>query len=252
MIRRPTPLLAGLFALSLSTLAGCQSAKPNVDQSGQPSIIAESAKNLEGMPYHVKSTTTITGDPGGAPDLNIVTEGDVATPRRARLTLSSPQQPGTVFELVLWDEDLYARPGSGDWQQLPAAQIAQLGPSPVDASAYLRGATGPAEDKGSEDVNGVKARRFGLTLNVPALVDQLDKLGRPIQQEIIKDAKMEVWISEGDALARRSKVSLNLTQAGGQTGGTLEMDTTAVDFGKPVQIELPKVAPAVPSSDPGR
>ena len=91
----PSPSPTPKDAVSwLTTLAGCQNAKPAVDQSGQPPIIAESAKNLEGMPYHVKSTTTITGDPGGAPDLSIVTEGDVATPRRAaRASAAAMRRP---------------------------------------------------------------------------------------------------------------------------------------------------------------
>ena len=229
--------LAPALALLLAA-TGCD-ALSGPASGNSAGMLAAAAKKLDdGLAYHVQATTTMSsGDANGAVVLRVDTEGDVASPRRARLTLTSPQQPDLRFDLVLYDDDLYVRTPSGDWEQLPASQLTELGPSPVDVGAFLQVAAGNVEDKGAEDVRGVKARRFAFQVDLPKLAERMEGLGRPITTDMLKAARVDVWLSEPDTLVQRSKVSLDL--AGG--GGVMEMDSYTSSHGKPVTLERPAV-----------
>lgn len=241
------PAANALALLMLVFAAGCQALGGPVAGGDHSAVIARSADKLqEGAPYHFKAITTLREQGAASPSLQIDTEGDVASLTRARLTLTSPQEPTFKLELVLYDEALYVRQAGDDWEQLLATQLGELGPSPLDTVAFLRAATGPVEDKGADAVDGLPTRRYAFALDAQRIADQMEKLGRPIALAAVKGGSAEVWLTP-DAVTHRSKVSLDLASPRGGATGVLEVDTRSTRHGQSVTIERPQVAPSPPT-----
>jgi len=233
--------LTVLVWFALVTLTGCQLINGNLSPADSAGLVARSADRLqEGTPYHYLAKITLRESASAqAPTLQIDTEGDVASLKRARFTLSSPQEPNFKLEVILIDDAMYVRSSGEPWEGLPATQLGELGPSPLDTIAFLRAVTGAVEDKGAEAVEGVQTRRLTAALDSKAISDQMEKLGRPIAPEAVKNGALEVWLSKDDALTHRALVTLDLTSPSGGASGRLELDTRSSAHGKSVDIQKP-------------
>lgn len=233
--------LTALLWFSLVTLVGCQLVNGNLSPSDGASLVARSADKLqEGNPYHFLAKITLRESASAqTPSLQIDIEGDVASLKRARFTLSSPQEPNFKLEVILIDDAMYVRSAGEPWEELPATQLGELGPSPLDTIAFLRAVTGAVEDKGGEALEGVQTRRLTATLDSKAISDQMERLGRPIAPEAVKNGALEVWLSKDDALTHRAVVTLDLTSPSGGASGKLELNTRSTAHGKKVDIQKP-------------
>lgn len=234
---------AAIFLLVTVALTGCQLLNSGGSSDDNASLIARSADKLqEGAPYHFQAKTTLRESASSqTPTLQIDTEGDVASLKRARFALSSPQEPDFKLEVILFDDAMFVRSAGEPWEELPATQLGELGPSPLDTIACLRAITGSVEDKGAESLEGVQTRRLTVALDSKAISKQMEKLGRPIAAEAVKNGAIEVWLSQNDALTHRALVTLDLSSPSGGASGKLELDTRSTNHGKSVDIQKPAV-----------
>jgi hypothetical protein len=140
-----------------------------------------------------------------------------------------------------------------DWASFTGAAggSSPFGGATADPAAfldYLRGAGGPVEDKGHEQVRGVDTTHLSTTFtprdavaNAPdKYKDQvqgaLDSLGNAGAAFLDAPLPIEIYV-DADGLVRRFEMALQLPIAGQSLDGSMQMDF--FDFGTSVVVEEP-------------
>lgn len=246
---RPT-LRTALTALCAATLlAGCGGgseptpapppARPATDDSAAQALLRRAVQTLEAGTTHrlaaTSSVTTAAGPQGQRLDMSV--EGDAAGAQRANLAGMFGGQADRGFGLIVIDNTQYFRVGADAWRRIPPGISLPTGPTPVDAIAFLRAASGTITDRGLEPVNGEPARHLVFNLDTRKFRDELQQRGRPMADLQFSRARMDLWVQE--AAGRPLKTALLLEARAGQATVTMEMTTNASDYGRAVAIDAP-------------
>lgn len=151
----------------------------------------------------------------------------------AHMTMTSPQF-GQDIEAILLDETMYLKvpglPPSKPWLKMDLSNAPLPGLGSLDASAVLRGLEGAITLKplGQEDVSGVDARHYEVTVDAKQAIEALGGTGSVPAGQLPKRLTYDVWVDDQDLVRR---ISMEIS--------TVSIDMTFSDYGEPVDISAP-------------
>jgi hypothetical protein len=134
-------------------------------------------------------------------------------------------------------------------QGLDLAGLQQVNQSdPRQALLYLRAASGPVDEVGEEDVQGVSTTHYRTTVDLEKVAklepEQRANVQRVIQQTGVRTVPTEVWVDE-EGLVRRMKIMYEEMRFGPGRRGDMAMTMELHDFGVEVDVERPPAGQVV-------
>ena len=151
-----------------------------------------------------------------------------------------------AMELILLDQAMYMRSpelGAGDkWLKIdlsdPDSLFGMIGKA-ADPEVMFKALEAPKklELVGTEDVDGVAANHYRITLDPAKYVDAMDfpaAMGDMLPKELVT----EMWV-DADHLPRKFSQTMQISAVGGGKPTTSTSEGTYSDFGTDVEIEAP-------------
>lgn len=249
-------LCAVAAAVAAVVVAGCGG------QSPPEEVIAAAPERTQAAGTAHMSMELTGPDPGEGPAMT--SEGDIDFANdRAQMTVDVGDLPlpgGGPVTMILDGDIIYTQlpvPGQSGWFRIDAAEVNEAltglsgalgGEDPMQALQLLRGAS-DVRAAGSEDVNGVAATRYDVTVDLAEAVrrtpeEQRDAVRQQFEMLGTDELPMSVWI-DGEGRLRRLHYQLDLEEmdlpGGGEAmaAGTADFTLELSDFGAEVDIELP-------------
>ena len=135
-----------------------------------------------------------------------------------------------------------------DLDGLPDVATIVLFLQPLQALQILNGADGDIDIVGDDDVDGVPATHYQVTVDLQAALDALDGADRAALQAAIDrlgtdSLVVDVWIDD-DGVVRRMTTDIDLGD-----GQTVTVTLDFEDFGSPVRIRTPRPRAVVSAED---
>ncbi len=157
---------------------------------------------------------------------------------------------GETTSVIVDGEDTYVgRNGTytQDLDGLPDVATIVLFLQPLQALQVLNGADGDIDIVGDDDVGGVPATHYQVTVDLQAALDALDGADRAALQAAIDrlgtdSLVVDVWIDD-DNVVRRMTTDIALGN-----GQTVTVTLDFEDFGSPVRIRVPRPRAVVESA----
>ncbi len=133
-----------------------------------------------------------------------------------------------------------------DLEGLPDVATIVLFLQPLQALQILNGADGDIDIVGDDDIDGVAATHYQVTVDLRAALDSLDGADRAALQSAIDrlgsdSLVVDVWLDD-DGVVRRLSTDIDLG------GRTVTVTLGYSDFGSPVDIRDPGAAPWSPAT----
>jgi hypothetical protein len=256
------PVRRGVLSAWLAAcLAGLVAACGSSGSDGSAALLADAAAKTRAAGSAKLSLTTSIDIEGGE-TISVSGEGAYARDRQAsRLgyTLTGGPRP-LEFELVLLEDVMYQRfppaiaakelPAGKPWVSYALDEFGLTFPANVlsrlvnDPTSLVFGVEGDAEVEkvGAEEVRGVRATHYRLTIDVPSEDEpSLDAEARArleaLREAGVVELFVEVWV-DADELIRRTDVRYDNSDF---EGGTADVETRVelYEFGTEVMVEPP-------------
>jgi hypothetical protein len=242
--------------------------KKPVPPSPQKVVLASVQTTTAAKSARLSMTISTAGMPAGEP-FDVVAEGIADfTTGDSSISMGTAGDSTDNFEARVVDHVAYMKlpesfgglVGSDKWLKVPnlgAADHVLPGYGQGDPSqflAYLETVSSDVKKVGSETIRGVETTHYKATLDLGKAVDRAD-VPASLRDELhdLFDKSngagfaipAEVWV-DGDGLARRIQMTMNLGQLGGEFGiddvPAMTMSMDLYDFGVPVHVEAPPAA----------
>jgi hypothetical protein len=258
--RRVRSVLLLVLGLALAVLAGA------CDGGGDPGARVADAQQAT-LDAGSAAFTIDQELTGGQADGTITSSGELDfANQRGRVQVELPGLGGEQGVETLFDGDtVYLRLPEGaaptpwvrldleDAEGIPGLEsLEDLTNDPSRNLSFLEGVTGEVEEVGEEEVRGVPATHYRLTVDLQRAVEEAPEEDRAfLQQQIdtlgVTELPTEVWLDEEGRIVRQS-YTLDLEQvelpsaaegADAQLSGQVATVIEYFDFGTEVEVEPP-------------
>jgi hypothetical protein len=262
--------LLAFLAVSSVLLVACADTGPDpTPVSPKDAVLNAMKAAYEAETLHEELEMSVSG---GGESFSMSGEGDIDNVhQRVDMTMDMGALGGKM-QVLMDDGVMYMRSpifqdAGTEWISMDpskmdpaaAAQFGGFGAGTSDPSAYLGLFAGvfDVRDSGEQQLQGVSTTHYVGTIDLQKVLEGFaDVVGKDVDEATRKQLQMmvkqfeslgidekipfEIWIDE-DGLPRRQRISMDFSDlVPGDEAASMQMTVDFSDFGKPVEIEIPR------------